>query len=101
MSISENKTHAAKLIPLKDKLVLHSDPKQVVKVETFLERINKTLRLDDVRFNKILVATTEAVNNGIIHGNQRNPEKKVVLIIEVEDRTITITVEDEGPGVDP
>lgn len=82
-------------------LVLKSDPKQVGKVEGFLEKINKRLNLDDAQFNKLLVATTEAVNNGIIHGNKRDQTKKVTLSCELNHASLLVRVQDEGPGVDP
>ena len=82
-------------------LVLVSKPNEIIKVEEFLERINERLRLGDTRYNKLLVATTEAVNNGIIHGNQRDPNKKVTLTCEVNNPWLTVHVRDEGGGVDP
>jgi serine/threonine-protein kinase RsbW len=78
-----------------------SNPKQVGKVEGFLEKVGKRAKLNEVQFNKLLVAATEAVNNGIIHGNKRDPHKKVVLTCELEHLTLIISVQDEGPGVDP
>jgi serine/threonine-protein kinase RsbW len=82
-------------------LVLTSNPKQVGKVEKFLEKINARLKLDEAQFNKLLVAVTEAVNNGIIHGNKRDPAKKVVVTCIVNRAALVIRVEDEGPGVNP
>ncbi len=90
---------AAKAI--KNILSVKSDPKEVVQVELFLEKINKQLHLDDLRFNKLLVATTEAVNNSIVHGNKRNPQKIVTITLEFFNNTISVSVEDEGPGLDP
>jgi serine/threonine-protein kinase RsbW len=82
-------------------LVLNSTPSEIVKVEEFLVRVAKRLKLDETQFNKLLVATTEAVNNGIIHGNQRDSSKKVTLSFEVNHATLVIRVKDEGHGVDP
>ncbi len=82
-------------------LELVSSPNEIMKVEEFLEGINAKLRLGDTRYNKLLVATTEAVNNGIIHGNKRNPAKKVTLTFEVNNASLTVQVQDEGGGVDP
>lgn len=82
-------------------LELSSKPNEIVKVEKFLEKVNKSIHLGDTRYNKLLVATTEAVNNGIIHGNKRDPQKKVTLTIEVNSLTLIVRVQDEGPGVDP
>lgn len=86
--------------PFKKILTLRSDPREVVNVEVFLEKINKSLCLDDNAFNKLLVATTEAVNNSIVHGNKRNPKKTVTVTVEVEDKTVIVTVKDEGAGLD-
>ena len=82
-------------------LVLVSTPSEIIKVEEFLEEINERLRMGDTRYNKLLVATTEAVNNGIIHGNKRDPRKKVTLTFEVNGAAVTVQVQDEGSGVDP
>ncbi len=82
-------------------LVLVSAPNEIIKVEEFLEKINESLALGDTRYNKLLVATTEAVNNGIIHGNKRDPRKKVTLTCEVNNSSLTVKVQDEGGGVNP
>lgn len=82
-------------------LVITSNPKYVGKVEGFLAKVNQRTKLNDVQFNKVLVAATEAVNNGIIHGNKRDPKKKVTLTCEVINSSLIIRVQDEGPGVDP
>jgi serine/threonine-protein kinase RsbW len=83
------------------KLVISSTPNEIIKVEGFLEQINEKLHLDDTSFNKLLIATTEAVNNSILHGNKRDPKKNVVLVCETTNGLLLITVEDEGSGVDP
>ena len=82
-------------------LVIASNPKNVGKVEGFLLKINRRLKLNENQFNKLLVATTEAVNNGIIHGNKRDPKKTVKLICELNQTELKLRIEDEGPGLDP
>ena len=82
-------------------LVLESNPKNVVRVEGFLEKLNRQLHLDEAKYNKLLVAITEAVNNSIIHGNLRDPKKKVTLTCEVNHAVLIVRVRDEGQGVDP
>ena len=87
--------------PLNISLVLLSKPNEIVKVEGFLEKMNQELQLDETKFNKLLIATTEAVNNGILHGNKRDPQKKVTLTCQANHSSLIVTVEDEGPGVNP
>ena len=82
-------------------LVLSSKPNEIVKVEGFLAKMNRELQLDETKFNKLLIATTEAVNNGILHGNKRDPQKRVTLTCLANHSSLVVTVQDEGPGVDP
>jgi serine/threonine-protein kinase RsbW len=82
-------------------IVLTGDLKQVVRVERFLKKMNKSLNLDENRYNKLLVAVTEAVNNGILHGNKRDLSKKVTVTCDTNSESLVIRVADEGPGLDP
>lgn len=82
-------------------LVLASEPNEVAKVEKFLIGVNAVTHLDDERFHKLLIATTEAVNNSIIHGNQKDPKKKVTLTCVVTNANLIVRVHDEGIGFDP
>ena len=77
-----------------------SDPKVIGRVESFLHEMNQTVRLDDGTFYRVLVATTEAVNNAIQHGNEYDPLKDVIVVCFVASRTLKIQVKDEGKGFD-
>jgi serine/threonine-protein kinase RsbW len=46
----------------------------------------------------MLVSITEAVNNGIVHGNKTNPEKFVSLSCTCFKNRIMFVVRDEGTG---
>lgn len=81
-------------------LVLRSNLVYVPKVERFLLKVNRLLHLDEVQFNKLFVATSEAVNNGILHGNNRNPNKKITVTCEVDTKSVIVRVRDEGKGFD-
>ena len=78
-----------------------SNPKEIGKIEAFLKRINKRARLDDGTFYRLFVSSTEAVNNGILHGNKSDPKKKVCISCAVNSESITVRVKDEGKGFDP
>ncbi len=77
-----------------------SDPKHIGDVEHFLKRMNESTRLDDGTFYRVLVASTEAVNNAILHGNKSNPGKKVIVICLVTEDAVRVQVRDEGDGFD-
>jgi serine/threonine-protein kinase RsbW len=89
------------VLSFKEILTLKSEPGEILKVEHFLENLNRKLHLNDIRFNKLLVAATEAVNNGIIHGNKRDKRKKVVLICQLKNSKLIVSVKDEGQGLNP
>ncbi|MFH5796878.1 anti-sigma F factor, partial [Clostridium perfringens] len=48
----------------------------------------------------IKTAVSEAVTNSIIHGYDEDETKFVNIRCEIEDREITITVEDTGNGIE-
>lgn len=84
----------------KFELTVPSEINQVAIVEKFLMKIKRFLKLDEEHFYKLLVATTEAVNNSIIHGNKRDAKKLVILTCDCTPASLVIKVHDEGPGFD-
>ncbi len=83
------------------RITMGSDPKNVHRVEEFLLKMNSALNIDDEKFGSLLVVVTEAVNNAIIHGNKRNPSRKVVVTCEPRGKMLIIKVKDEGKGFNP
>ena len=78
-----------------------ADPKEIRKVEPFLQQISEAARLDDGTFYRLLVAGTEAVNNGILHGNKSNPLKMVHVTCILRKNELVFRVRDEGKGFKP
>jgi serine/threonine-protein kinase RsbW len=70
-------------------------------IENAIDEITSSLGINQDNYGKILVATLEAVNNAITHGNKFNPEKMVLIEITVENDEMVVTVTDEGPGFNP
>lgn len=64
-------------------------------------KINSALNIDEEKFGSLLVVVSEAVNNAIIHGNERNPAKKVVVTCAHRGNNLVIKVKDEGKGFNP
>ncbi|MGD0338726.1 MAG: ATP-binding protein [Bacteroidota bacterium] len=83
------------------RLSLGSSPRNIRRVERFLKKVNIYAHLDEVHFHKLLVAVTEAVNNGIFHGNKSNPEKKISVVCHVTGEALECRVCDEGKGFNP
>lgn len=82
-------------------MTLASDPKHIRRVETFLKRINRSARLDEIQMHKMMVSLTEAVNNAILHGNKSDRTKKVHVRCELLPGWLAVSVSDEGKGFKP
>ncbi|WP_445666508.1 ATP-binding protein [Fodinibius sp. AD559] len=85
------------------KLVLDSKFEEMGRLESFVDELKQWADVNDEDSNRIMLALSEAVNNAIMHGNNENPEKQVVVLstFDEENRILTISVEDEGEGFDP
>lgn len=70
-------------------------------VENAIDEITNQLGIKQDNYGKILVATLEAVNNAITHGNKANPQKLVDVEISFENDEIRVKVTDEGSGFNP
>lgn len=70
-------------------------------IENAVDEITSAVGVNQDNYGKILVATLEAVNNAITHGNKANPQKMVDVEITFDKNEMKITVTDEGPGFNP
>lgn len=67
-----------------------------VSVAAFVSQLDPTL--DELTDMKTVVS--EAVTNAIIHGYDNRPDGVITIKASIEDDTVTITVEDEGNGIE-
>ncbi len=83
--------------------------KRLVENDSFLlKEVSKDLMTDlrekgvsdNVIFD-IHVSFEEALRNAMIHGNKLDPKKKVIVETEVTEKSVIVSVEDEGKGFDP
>ncbi|MDU1539857.1 MAG: anti-sigma F factor [Paeniclostridium sordellii] len=65
-------------------------------VASFASKLDPTL--DEIA--DIKTAVSEAVTNSIIHGYDEDETKFINIRCEIEDKTITISVEDFGNGIE-
>lgn len=47
------------------------------------------------------LAVHEALTNAVVHGNRRDPGKKVAVACQLLPDELVVTISDEGPGFDP
>ena len=79
---------------------ISSEISNIVKVENFVETFTDYFALPSVLYGKISLSVIEAVNNAILSGNKRQPDKMVSLVAEKTDKQFKVTVSDEGEGFD-
>ncbi len=82
-------------------LTLGSELSSVETVETRAEQLAHQAGFDEDTSSQIAMVTREAVINAILHGNKRDPAKKVRIGFALSDDALSITIADEGLGLDP
>jgi len=82
-------------------LQLPSQPESIARLELLIEEIADKYQVSEDTFANMMTCLSEAVNNAIMHGNQNDPDKKVIVNAEVDGRRIIWTVTDEGAGFNP
>ena len=69
-------------------------------LEKFVDDFSASYNIDHDVYGNLLIATLEAVNNAITHGNKLNEDKQVEIVFAIDDQKIRLTVKDEGSGFD-
>ena len=69
-------------------------------VEKAIDELSLELDLSDEIYGNVLVATMEATNNAIIHGNNSDPNKLVRIKILFKEKELKVLIEDQGIGFD-
>ncbi|MFN1834537.1 ATP-binding protein [Balneola sp. MJW-20] len=82
-------------------LHLNSTYEEVEKLEGFLNDLQEKLSFDNEMYARLMLTVSEAVTNGIVHGNQLDESKKVHVKAETDDTYLYIVTEDDGDGFNP
>jgi len=82
-------------------MTLESELSSVDPVETKAEQLAREAGFDDDTSSQIAMVAREACIYAILHGNKRDPAKKVQVNFELNDEALRISIADEGPGLDP
>src|SRR5476651_1984810 len=81
-------------------LQLPSRLESITELEHLIELIADKYQVSEDTFGNMMTCLNEVVNNAIIHGNKLDPDKKVIVNVEIEHKRIVWTVTDEGSGFD-
>ncbi|HEU5086844.1 MAG TPA: ATP-binding protein [Roseiflexaceae bacterium] len=69
-------------------------------VRASADEVGHAMGLTSERIEDLKLAVSEAVNNAIEHGNQRNASKLVEVVFQIDHEKVEVRVRDEGDGVD-
>jgi serine/threonine-protein kinase RsbW len=82
-------------------MTLESELSSVEVVEARAEQLAREAGFDEDTACQIAMVTREATINAILHGNRRDPHKKVRASFELTGEALSIRIADEGAGLDP
>ncbi|MFP4487706.1 MAG: ATP-binding protein [Bacteroidales bacterium] len=80
------------------KLKIGSDIENLHVIENGVDEIMNKIGIEKDRYGHILVATMEAVNNAIVHGNSMDERKNVNICLEYDKMNFIVRVKDQGMG---
>ena len=83
-----------------DTIVIPSDQEFLADVDVFLEGTLRGLGVGESVIADIAISVSELVNNAIVHGNKFARNKSVTIKMAHLNRTLTISVTDQGSGFD-
>ena len=79
---------------------LDSSLESVNKAEETANDIATKSGFESEEVQRISMAVREAAVNAVLHGNSYDPRKKVHIAFETTPSALTITIRDEGKGLD-
>ncbi|MBD1393544.1 ATP-binding protein [Mucilaginibacter glaciei] len=81
-------------------LQLPSKYESITLLENLIEEVADKYQIPGDTFANMMTCLNEAAVNAIVHGNQLDESKTVIINADVESRRIVWTITDEGPGFD-
>jgi serine/threonine-protein kinase RsbW len=84
----------------KTQITLDSTLQSADDAEAMVMQEAQRLGFDEEEQHQVAMAVRECMVNAVVHGNRYSKKKKVHLDIERSERSLTVTVGDEGEGFD-
>lgn len=69
-------------------------------VDAVTEAVLRHSGMDDESVERLGLAIREAVANGVQHGNNEKPEKRVTVSFVLDKEEVSVRIQDEGKGFD-
>ena len=83
---------------MENKIIITSKTENLHVVEKYVDDFSAFYGIDKDIYGNLLIATMEAANNAITHGNKLEENKKVELEFVIDEEKVLLTVIDEGIG---
>ena len=79
-------------------IIISSKLENLRLVESFIEDVCNEINVSQEKYGNILIASLEAANNAIVHGNKLNDKESVKITAKSNKRILNLIVQDNGPG---
>jgi serine/threonine-protein kinase RsbW len=79
---------------------LPSDLSYLPRIEGIVDNLAREYHLPEAVTANVYMALTEAVKNAIMFGNNSNHDLTVDIYIQQDEKTLSVTVDDQGKGFD-
>ena len=85
---------------MKRELIISSKIDSLREVERLVDEVSTECNLSSEKYGNVLIATLEATNNAILHGNKLNEGKNVDIKCSWSKKELKMTIKDQGNGFD-
>lgn len=85
---------------MKKEINIPSRVENLREVEKLIDEVTNECQLTSEKYGNVFIATIEAANNAILHGNKLDEEKDVNIKFKWSKKELNLTVIDQGRGFD-
>lgn len=85
---------------LKESVEIQSNAECIARIEKAADVFFQKASISQEMYGKVYLALIEAAENAIYHGNKKDPEKKVLVSFEKNNKKIILEIKDMGKGFD-
>ncbi len=80
------------IVTMEKSILIESKIENINKIEKIIDDVSEEAKISSEVYGKILIATVEAVNNSIVHGNGEDESKNVKVDFIVAEGFISIFI---------
>jgi serine/threonine-protein kinase RsbW len=88
-------------MPVSFDKVLNTDFDELEHLDEIVTSLAEEAGLNEDQSSGLMLCVSEAVTNGMLHGNKMDESKTVHLTAKAKKGEVIVTVQDEGKGFDP